>query len=95
MAAFAFDPHDATGLHMLGTTGEFIMESRDGGPTWTQKARTPGFISFQQGVPTKIAWSGTNANVAFLVGPYASLYRASDGGVTWEKILAAERLPQG
>ena len=94
MAAFAFDPHDTTGLHMLGTNGESIMESRDGGSTWTRKGATPGYVSFERGVPTEIAWSATNVNVVFLAGPYASLHRSSDGGATWEQILAADRLPK-
>ncbi len=94
MAAFAFDPHDSTGLHMLGYTGEFIRESRDGGRSWTPFSRTAAFVSFGRETPTRIEWSPTNPRTVFLAGPYASIYRSSTGGVSWTKILSADRLPK-
>jgi photosystem II stability/assembly factor-like uncharacterized protein/Tol biopolymer transport system component len=93
MATLAFDPHDASALHMLGCNGESIMESRDGGATWTVKSRTPGFVSIERGMPTDIEWSRTNPNTVFLAGPYAMLYKSTDGGATWTQILSADRLP--
>ncbi len=93
MMTFAYDPHDPTGMHMLGCSGESIKESRDGGRSWTVKSRTPGFVSIQQGAPTALRWSPASPNTVFLAGPYASLYRSTDGGTTWTQILSADRLP--
>ncbi|MBI2912183.1 MAG: hypothetical protein HYY05_08565 [Chloroflexi bacterium] len=90
----AFDPHDPTGLRMLGAAGESIRESRDGGRTWATRSRTPGFVSREQGNPTKIEWSRANPTTVFLAGPHASVYRSTDGGTTWYQILSADRLPK-
>lgn len=94
MTAFAFDPHDPTGLHMLASNGEFIKESKDGGKSWTVRSKTPGYVSFDKGVPTDIEWSRTNPSTVFLSGPYASVYKSSDGGAAWSQILSAEKLPK-
>lgn len=94
IAAFAFDPNDQTGLHMLGCDGSSIRESRDGGQTWTVIAPTPGFVSFDKGVPTRFDWSRQHPSTVFLSGPYASVFRSLDGGVTWTQILSASRLPR-
>lgn len=92
-AAVAFDPHDPAGLHLLACMGDAIKESRDGGRTWTTIAKTPGFVSIQKGVPTRIAWSLKSPRTVFLAGPYASVHRSTDGGVTWTQILSGDRLP--
>lgn len=94
MSTMAFNPHDSTGLHMLATKGEFIKESKDGGKTWTDIAKTPGYVSFDKGVPTDIEWSLSSPNTVFLVGPYASIYKSTDGGKTWTQILSADKLPK-
>lgn len=95
MATFAFDPHDPAGLRMLGSTGEEIRESADGGRTWTARSKTPGFVAFDKGVPTKIEWSRTTPSTVFLAGPYATVFRSTDRGATWTQILSADRLPRG
>jgi len=66
MIAFAYDSHDPEGLHMLGSNGEFILENQDGGEIWTRKAPTPGFVSFQEAVPTVIVWSPSYPKAVFL-----------------------------
>ncbi len=94
MAAFAFDPHDPSGLHLLACAGEFVKESRDGGKTWTTISRTPGFVSVEKGLPTRVEWSRTNPRTVYLAGPYATVFRSTDGGVTWTQILSADKLPR-
>lgn len=93
MAAFAFNPSDPRGLHLLGLRGEFIEESLDGGVTWRQKGRTPDFGDPRRGLPTHFAWSHQDANTVFLAGNQASVYRSGDGGATWTMILSPETLP--
>ncbi len=90
----AFDPHDAAGLRLLGANEGDIVESRDGGRTWTVRSRTPGYVSRERGQPTQIVWSLQDANHVFLSGPYAAVHESRDGGMTWTQILSAERLPR-
>jgi len=94
MAAFAFDPHDPAGLHMLACSGEFMKESRDGGATWTTVSRTPGFVAVEKGQPTKIEWSRKSPRTIFVAGNFATVYRSMDGGATWTQILSGDRLPR-
>ena len=94
MATVAFDPHDARCLHLLGCNGENIVESRDGGSTWRANGRTPGFVSYEQGVPTRIAWSPSDPRHIFIAGPYAAVYDSTDGGATWRPLLSSSKLPR-
>lgn len=94
MATVAFDPHDPAGLRMVGCSGEEVHVSADGGKTWTARSKTPGFVAFDKGVPTKIEWSRTDPNTVFLAGPYATVFRSTDRGASWTQILSADRLPK-
>ena len=69
--------------------------SKDGGRTWTASSKTPGFVAFDKGVPTKIEWSRTDPNSVFLAGPYATVFKSTDRGATWTHILSADKLPKG
>ena len=94
MTAFVFDSFDTTGLHMLGSNGESIQASHDGGATWTIISATPGYISFDKGFPTTMVWSKNDANTVFLAGPYTSIYKSSNGGLTWSQLLSGDLLPK-
>jgi photosystem II stability/assembly factor-like uncharacterized protein len=94
MAALAFDPHDPSGLHLIGSSGESIKESRDGGKTWTTLSNTPGFVSVQLGVPTDFEWSRQDPKVIYMAGPYAAVHKTTDGGATWTQVLSPEKLPK-
>ena len=57
MAAFAFDPHDPSGLSMFGSSGGSVSESADGGKTWMPRGEIPGFSESTESidwVPTDI-----------------------------------------
>jgi photosystem II stability/assembly factor-like uncharacterized protein len=95
LEAFAFDPHDAAGLHLLGCSDMEIRESRDGGATWTTRGPLPAVFSREKGLPTAVVWSRSNPNTAFIAGPNASIFRSTDRGATWTQVLSADRLPQG
>lgn len=94
MTALAFDPHDPSGLHLIGCSGDSIKESRDGGKTWKTLSKTPGFVSVGKGLPTDFEWSRQDPKVIYMSGPYAALYKTADGGATWSQVLSPEKLPK-
>ncbi len=98
-----FDPTDATGMRIvsLSQSGTQIVESRDGGNTWRQVGSLPaetrdnGDPSRPTGVrPSDIEISRQDARVMYLSGSHGSVYRTSDGGATWTKVLSGANLPQ-
>jgi photosystem II stability/assembly factor-like uncharacterized protein len=44
--------------------------------------------------PSDIAISRQDRRVMYLSGSHGSVYRTSDGGATWRKVLAGSNLPQ-
>jgi photosystem II stability/assembly factor-like uncharacterized protein len=92
--AFAFDPHDAAGLHLVGANDRSIVESRDGGRTWSNKAGLPSAFTRERGLPTQVVWSRTEPNRLWLNGPRATVLESRDGGATWRQILSADALPR-
>ncbi|MBI4886685.1 MAG: hypothetical protein HY824_06305 [Acidobacteria bacterium] len=98
-----FDPADATGLRVVGLSqsGTQIVESLDGGNSWRTvgtlpaETRSNGDPSRPTGVrPSDIALSHQNPRVMYLSGSHGSVYRTSDGGATWRKVLSGADLPQ-
>jgi photosystem II stability/assembly factor-like uncharacterized protein len=98
-----FDPGDPTGLRVVGLSqvGTQLVESLDGGNSWRALGPLPadtrdnGDPSRPTGVrPSDLEISRQDSRVMYLSGSHASVYRTRDGGVTWTKILAADRLPQ-
>lgn len=90
---YAYDPHDPSGMHMLGAS-ETIRESMDGGKTWTNKSPVPGLAVGSRAVPTDIEFGRITPGLVYLAGPNATLYRSSNGGSTWVQILSADKLPK-
>ena len=98
-----FDPADTTGLRIVGTSqvGTQLVESRDGGNTWRQIGTLPaetlnnGDPARPTGVrPSDIEISRQDPRVIYLSGSHGSVYRTSDGGATWSKVLSGTNLPQ-
>ena len=97
MAAFAFDPHDPSGLSMLGSSGGSVSESADGGKTWMPRGEIPGFSESPESnnwVPTDIEWSRQDPSVVYLAGPYARVLKSTDRGATWQQVLSSAALPE-
>lgn len=98
-----FDPNDATGRRIvsLSQSGTLVVESLDGGNTWRTLGPLPadtlnnGDPSRPTGVrPSDIEISRQNPRIMYLSGSNASVYRTSDGGATWTKVLSTSTLPQ-
>ncbi|MBM3778107.1 MAG: hypothetical protein FJW23_07690 [Acidimicrobiia bacterium] len=97
-----FDPTDPAGLRLVGLsqTGTQLVESLDGGSTWRAIGTLPpdtlnnGDPSRPTGVrPSDVAISHQNHRIMYLAGSHASVYRTTDGGATWTKVLSADMLP--
>ena len=97
-----FDPNDAEGLRIVGLsqTGTHVVESRDGGNTWRQIGPLPaemlnnGNPANPVGVrPSDIEISHQDPRVIYLSGSSGSVYRSTDGGASWTKLLSGSGLP--
>ena len=80
--SLAVDPRDHRHV-LVGGRGIGILESRDGGATWTRRLRLPndwvGNIAFARSDPRQVyAWVYTTAT------EQATLIRSSDGGKAWK-----------
>jgi photosystem II stability/assembly factor-like uncharacterized protein len=94
---FAFDPHDPSGLSMLGSSGGSVSGSADGGKTWMPRGEIPGFSESPESndwVPTDIEWSRQYPSVVYLAGPYARVLKSTDRGATWQLVLSSAALPE-
>jgi photosystem II stability/assembly factor-like uncharacterized protein len=98
-----FDPTDLTGTRIVGLSqvGTQLLESLDAGNSWRAIGNLPaemlnnGDPSRPTGVrPSDIAISRQDRRVMYLSGSHGSVYRTSDGGATWRKVLAGSNLPQ-
>jgi hypothetical protein len=96
----AVDPYDANHLIMSGHEVDLIVESTDGGQTWTSVAMASGMITGDGGTggisfintgdasTTRDTWLWLAAAIgvnAMNVGTVGT-WRTSDGGVTWTNV---------
>ena len=93
MTAVAFDPNDPSGRHVIGCSGDRIMESRDAGRTWSDLTGTPAVFSVPADLPTDFEWSRQDPLVIYMSGGHASVFRSNDGGHSWTGVLSSETLP--
>lgn len=98
-----FDPGDPAGTRIVGLSqfGTQIVESRDGGDSWRAIGALPqemlnnGTPANPTGVrPSDIEISHQNARVLYLSGSHGSVYRSTDGGVSWVQVLSGRSLPE-
>ena len=92
---FAFDPSDAQGTHALAIDidrGE-VFESRDGGDTWKSLGvNLPSDTVAGSVRLSHLVWSG-DPRVLYASGSHGTVYRTSDGGISWARVLIGAALP--
>lgn len=98
MTVAAYNPHDSTGLHMLGYTpygDAALFESKDGGKTWARFANAP---SDADNKPTfgitisALQWHPTDKNIMFMSGSGGMVWKSTDSGKTWTTILSLTKI---
>ncbi len=98
-----FDPSDPSGARIVGLsqTGTHVVESLDGGNSWKEIGRLPdemlnnGDPSRPTGVrPSDIEISRQDPRVMYLSGSSGTVYRSSDGGFSWSRVLSGSGLPE-
>jgi hypothetical protein len=94
-----YDPHDPSGMRMLGYAPfddpAGIYESKDGGKTWNPYAYPPPGLTNTDtfGVqPNELVWHPTNKDVVFMTGSGAHVWKSINGGKGWAVVLSLEAL---
>lgn len=90
-----FNPHDASGNHLLGyamMNGQ-VVESRDAGATW-EPVSTPPEVRSQRVRISHIVWDPVDRNTVYLSGEYGNVWQSRNGGASWQNILNLTKLPK-
>jgi photosystem II stability/assembly factor-like uncharacterized protein len=104
MDVVAYDPYDASCMHMLGystTAGTptipnlNLFESMDGGVTWKVHGKLPAEIKDLNDTKTRpsvIEWHPADKNTIFMAGAGGHVWKSADFGMTWATLLSYEIL---
>lgn len=98
MLVARYDPHDATGSHMLGYKpfdGPGLFESRDAGATWTRLADLPAEVNNSDNFGVRvsdIAWHPRDAGTIYMAGSGGYVWKSTNGGRNWVTVLALEQI---
>ena len=76
LMGIAVNPRDP---ERLLAAGRGILLSTNGGRTWRRRLELPEGAG-------PVAWSKSNSRIAYAVGFDRTLYRTSDGGMTWSAV---------
>ncbi|HSW66751.1 MAG TPA: hypothetical protein VLI54_06460 [Bacillota bacterium] len=100
----AYDPFDASGMHMMGFTTVIIgpdsenftlWESNDGGYNWHRYGSLPAeYDNFNTSPnrPSRLTWHPTDHNIMFMTGGSGYVWKSTDMGKTWTAILNYKQL---
>lgn len=90
------DPSDAGGLHALAadTSTGHVYETLDGGDHFTDLGAVLPTDTYRGPVRlSNIVWS-SDPQILYASGSHAAVYRSTDGGHTWSRVLIAATLPE-
>lgn len=103
----AFDPNEPNTLYASlwqayrkpwllwsGGAGSGLFKSTDGGNTWTELTRTPGFPTGVLGKITVAVAANSRRVYANVEAADGGLYRSEDAGATWQRVNANRDLWQ-
>jgi hypothetical protein len=93
-----YDPHDPSGNRLLGYNWQSMMgpavnklfESTDAGATWHEFANLPveiESIGAKKTLISNIVWHPTDPDTFFMSGASALVWKTTDNGQTWTKLL--------
>ena len=98
----AYDPADTKGLRILGYNGipggdnqSVFYESLDGGKTWHSFSQLPieqTNLADHKTLVSNIVWDPADHNTIYETGASAMVYRSTDNGKTWVKLLSLDKL---
>jgi photosystem II stability/assembly factor-like uncharacterized protein len=104
MDMFAYDPNDPTGKRMLGyywqcygstTCSKTLYESTDAGKTWNTFGTLPAEAQDLENKKSRIqtiVWHPKDKNTFYLTGAGALIWKTTDNGASWTKLLSLEKL---
>ena len=99
----AYDPHDDTGLHLLGinsqplvNTRRKIYQSNDGGLTWQAAIEMPNEVadpSAHKTLISTIVWDPLDSATLYASAASAYVWKSTDSGRTWQTLLDLTKFP--
>jgi len=104
MDLFAYDPNDASGNRILGyywqcygsaTCSKTLYQSLDAGKTWNTFGTLPAEIQNLGDKKSRIqniVWHPTDKNTFFMTGANAYVWKTTDNGSTWTKLLSIDMI---
>jgi photosystem II stability/assembly factor-like uncharacterized protein len=98
----AYDPFDSNGLRLLGFNGQpgsgnesVFYESLDGGRNWHSFVLLPteqSNLADHKTLVSSIVWDPIDKNTLYETAASALIYKSTDNGKTWTKILSLDRV---
>ncbi len=91
-----YDPSDKTGMRIIGVNlyaqPNDIYESLDGGRTWNSVGKLPAEITNDHRA-SNLVFDPINRDTIYINSDMARVWKSTDKGKTWEKLLDVTQLP--